>query len=230
MKVLIAGASGSIGGEILTQLLRRPEITHIIALTRKPLPSLPSKVENVLIPDFGNYSNLGDEKWNQIRDADAMIWAIGTYDLNEDVNTRYPLAFQDAFAAARQSAPQGGRAVPSKFRFILLSGAFVEQDQNRTLLFLPAQRKGKGVTEAKTIEFGERQGEAWEAIVIRPGGILVGKSLWNSVAAWVGWGMLVRGEELGACVAELVVNGSEETVVKHSTIVGRGKELLNEKE
>lgn len=223
MKVLIAGASGSIGGEILTHLLQRSEITNIIALTRKPIADLPSKVENILVPDFGDLEHLGDEKWEKIRDADAMVWAIGTYNLNEDVNTRYPLAFQNAFAA-RLPAPQSGKT--SKFRFILLSGAFVEPDQSRTLFFLPQQRKAKGVTESKTVEFAERHKEVWEALVIRPSGILIGQSLQNSVASFVLGTMLVKGEELGAFVAELVVKGSEETVIKNSTIVARGRELL----
>lgn len=223
MKVLIAGASGSIGGEILTHLLQRNEITKIIALTRKPIPDPPSKIENILIPDFGDWEELGDEKWEKILDADAMVWAIGTYDLNEDVNTRYPLAFQDAFTA-QLSTPRTGKT--SKFRFILLSGAFVEPDQSRTLFFLPQQRKAKGITEAKTVELAERHKDVWEAIVIRPGGILIGESVRNSIAAFMLGNMLVRGDELGAFVADLAVNGSEETVIKHSTIVGRGKELL----
>ncbi|OBT68724.1 hypothetical protein VE03_02099 [Pseudogymnoascus sp. 23342-1-I1] len=227
MKVLIAGASGSIGSEILKHLLQRSEVTKIIALTRKPLPDLPSKVENILVPDFGDLEQLGDEKWEKIRDADAMVWAIGTYDLNDNVNTRYPLAFQDAFAA-HLPAPQSAKK--SKFRFILLSGHFVEPDQSRTLLFLPQQRKAKGVTESKTVEFGERHKDVWEALVIRPSGILIGNSLRNSVASFMLGGMMVKGEELGAFTADLVVNGSEETVIKHSTIVGRGRELLQQTE
>ncbi|KFY38578.1 hypothetical protein V494_04322 [Pseudogymnoascus sp. VKM F-4513 (FW-928)] len=225
MKVLIAGASGSIGGEILKHLLQRSEVSKIIALTRKPFPDQPSRVENILVPDFGDWEQLGDEKWEKIRDADAMVWAIGTYDLNEDVNTRYPLAFQDAFAA-HLSSPRNGKI--SKFRFILLSGAFVEPDQSRTLLFLPQQRKGKGITETKTVEFAEQHKEVWEALVIRPSGILIGQSLKNSVAAFVMGSMVVKGDELGAFVADIVVNGSEETVIKHSTIVGRGRELLHD--
>lgn len=227
MKVLIAGASGSIGGEILTHLLQRSEVTKIITLTRKPLPDLPSKVENIVVPDFGDWDQLGDEKWEKIHDADAMVWAIGTYDLNDDVNTRYPLAFQDAFVA-HLPTPQSEKK--SKFRFILLSGHFVEQDQSRTLLFLPQQRKAKGITESKTIEFAERHKEAWEALAIRPSGILIGNSLLNSVASFMFGDMLLKGEELGAFTADLVVNGSEETVIKHSTIVGRGRELLHQAE
>ncbi|KFY22163.1 hypothetical protein V493_06809 [Pseudogymnoascus sp. VKM F-4281 (FW-2241)] len=227
MKVLIAGASGSIGGEFLTHLLRRSEVTKIIALTRKPLPELPSKVENILVSDFGDWEHLGDEKWEKIRDADAMVWAIGTYTLNEDVNMRYPLSFQEAFVA-HLPVSQNGKT--SKFRFILLSGAYVEPDQSRTLLFLPQQRRIKGITETKTIEFGERHEKVWEALVIRPSGILIGKSLKNSLASFVFGNMLLRGEELGAFVANLVVNGSEETVIKHSTIVERGRELLHEVE
>ena len=38
MKVLVLGATGLVGRNVLTQVLARPEVTQVIAPTRKPLP------------------------------------------------------------------------------------------------------------------------------------------------------------------------------------------------
>ena len=106
----------------------------------------------------------------------------------------------------------------------------METDQDRMLLFLPRQRKIKGVTEAKTLEFAERWRDVWKAFVVRPGGVLFGDSVLNNVAEWVfGRSLVVRSEELGVYVADLVVNGwSDGAVINNITIVERGRKLLRE--
>jgi nucleoside-diphosphate-sugar epimerase len=76
MKVLITGATGNIGKEALNQALSRPEITSVVALTRRSLPSHVStnpKLETVIMNDFSDWTpNILDE----IKDADAMIWLV----------------------------------------------------------------------------------------------------------------------------------------------------------
>lgn len=70
----------------------------------------------------------------------AMRRAMGTYDTNNvTVNHDYPVAFQEAFAEVlREERPAGPR-----FRFVLLSGKFVRQDQEQHLYFLEEARKIK---------------------------------------------------------------------------------------
>ncbi|KAF1834144.1 hypothetical protein BDW02DRAFT_352065 [Decorospora gaudefroyi] len=231
MKILIVGATGSIGSTILQYCLRRPEITQVVAITRRPIPSpSPSssehdaaKLSHVLIPDFGALDAVPDSTWVQLADADALIWAMGTYDLNEDVNLNYPLAFQERIATRLR---RDGKT--ARFRFILLGGAFTETNQSRRLFLLWDQRRMKGLLQAKTLKFAEDRSEMWEAVVIRPGGILLGgEKLQNRVAKTVfGDTLVVRGEEVGACVADLVVIGSEEAVVENLEIVERGRRAL----
>jgi putative NADH-flavin reductase len=76
MKVLITGATGTIGKEALNQALLRPEITLVVALTRRSLPSSISanpKLKTIIMKDFSTWEpNVLEE----IKDADAMIWFV----------------------------------------------------------------------------------------------------------------------------------------------------------
>ena len=79
MKLIIAGASGFVASELLRQCLRRPEITSVIALARKPV-SAPenlgpdadaSKLKGVVVEDYGQYP---DDVKKEFAGADACIW------------------------------------------------------------------------------------------------------------------------------------------------------------
>lgn len=106
MKVAIVGASGSIGGMIMQQTLLRSDISEVIAITRKPLSSPDPRLHNVTIPDFGNLDAISDSTWLQISGADALVWAMGSYTFDDDVNLKFPLAFQEALAR-RMGAREG---------------------------------------------------------------------------------------------------------------------------
>jgi uncharacterized protein YbjT (DUF2867 family) len=76
MKVLLTGATGAIGQEALNQALLRPEITSVVALTRRSLPSdvsANSKLRTIIMEDFSNWTT---KVLDEIKDADAMIWFV----------------------------------------------------------------------------------------------------------------------------------------------------------
>ncbi|KAF1937582.1 hypothetical protein EJ02DRAFT_458619 [Clathrospora elynae] len=228
MKVVLVGATGAIGSTILNHCLRRPEITSIVTISRNPLPSslcIPysARLEETIIPDFGALEAVPDTTWAKMIDADALVWAMGTYDLNEDVNRKYPLAFQENLAKRLERGEKEER-----FRFVLLGGAFTEPDQERRLFVLEEQRRIKGLLQVETLAFAEARSGVWDAIVFRPGGILFGgNTLWNKVVeSLFGTGLVIRSEELGACLADLVVAGSKEAVVGNLELVERGRRML----
>ena len=79
MKLIIAGASGFVASELLRQSLRRPEITSVIALARKPV-SAPenlgpeadaSKLKSLVLEDYGHYT---EDVKKEFAGADACIW------------------------------------------------------------------------------------------------------------------------------------------------------------
>jgi hypothetical protein len=88
----------------------------------------------------------------------------------------------------------------------------------------------KGLLQTKTLEFVRERSEGWEAVVIRPAGILFGGDTWKNwgVHGLFGDGLCVRAEVLGACVAELVVSGAREgeCVVGNAEMVEMGRRAL----
>ena len=59
---------------------------------------------------------------------------MGTYDGKFEVEVEYPTAFAKAIL-------QGKRG--ERFRYVHLGGAFTEEDQEKSLWFLPAARRGR---------------------------------------------------------------------------------------
>ncbi|KAJ4372056.1 hypothetical protein N0V83_003829 [Neocucurbitaria cava] len=232
MKVIIVGATGAIAGAILQYVARRNDITQVVALTRRPLPDIDmsdKKVENVIIQNFGDLESVQDETWEKLQDADAIVWGMGTYTLDEDVNLKYPLAFQEKFLKRQLENPQSREGKKNKFKFIYLSGAFVEPDQSRRLYVLGDQRRMKGLLQTKMIEFAEAHNDIWEAFIIRPGQVHFGNTLRNRVTGYLfGSSLTIRSEELAAFVADLVVNGADNAVIENREMVERGRTVLHE--
>lgn len=74
MKILIVGASGMIGSEVLIQCLAHPRISSVVAFVRRELSAHVSdhpKLETVLIKDFSVWP---EDVLRAHKDAAAMIW------------------------------------------------------------------------------------------------------------------------------------------------------------
>jgi hypothetical protein len=218
MKVLITGATGSIGGKMLQYLLLRPEITSVVALSRREVISESEKLRSLIVKDF---LNLDPEILANISDADAMVWAMGTYDGSEEIDIKYPLAFQEAFV--KHLSPERKQ----RFKYIHLSGCFCEKDQSRSLWFLSKPRRIRGRAEALSLKFAENHANVWQTFAIRPGGIMMGDSWMLGVPEIIfGTKWLIRGDELGIFVADLVVtDAGKDGSVENRIMVEKGREL-----
>lgn len=74
MKVLITGATGTIGSEIFRHCLAHPDITSVVAITRRSLPEAVSshpKLTSVVMQDFKIWPR---EMLQSHSDAAGMIW------------------------------------------------------------------------------------------------------------------------------------------------------------
>ena len=79
MKLIIAGATGYVGTELIRQALSNPSVTSIVALGRRQT-TLPdnlgpkadtAKFKPVVLEDFGKYT---DDVKQQLAGADACVW------------------------------------------------------------------------------------------------------------------------------------------------------------
>ncbi|MGY2290541.1 hypothetical protein ACW9H6_26605 [Pseudomonas sp. SDO528_S397] len=71
MKIIVTGATGFAGGEVLRQALNDPQIHHVLVLTRRPLGIVAPKLKEVILDNFLDYHGL------DLHDYDACIWCLG---------------------------------------------------------------------------------------------------------------------------------------------------------
>ena len=73
MKLVIGGATGFVGKELLKQVLANPEFTSVVTLGRRSVVAEDLKLTDVVLENFEHYSPSVIEK---IADADACIWCV----------------------------------------------------------------------------------------------------------------------------------------------------------
>ena len=79
MKLIIAGASGFVGRELVRQALEDPRVTSLIALSRSTITPPANlgegadvaKFQNVIVEDYGSYS---DDAKRAFEGVDAVLW------------------------------------------------------------------------------------------------------------------------------------------------------------
>lgn len=199
MKVILTGATGLIGGEVLTSCLANPAITSLITLTRRPLPLTHPKLTQITHTDFTAYS---PTLLSTLSNASACIFALGLAlpKTPEDgllINQTFPLETAKALFA---NTVQG-----KEFRFVYISGRLVEKDQARRLWLLRDARKMRGRTEVELLKLGDET-SGKEVHICRPGFVgAKGGSVKDTVIAWVL--PAVEVEVLAKAIVEVAING-----------------------
>ena len=123
-KIVIAGASGMVGSILLQECLESEKIGEVISLVRRKSGLQHSKLKEVVIEDFNDYSSNQD----LFKDADVGHFCIGVYtgQVNDDQFKSITVDYAVSFAKALN---QGN----SKATICLLSGAGADRkEKSRT--------------------------------------------------------------------------------------------------
>ncbi|GAA6004825.1 hypothetical protein JCM10207_008418 [Rhodosporidiobolus poonsookiae] len=184
-KLIITGATGTAGSEVVRQALLNPAISHVTVLSRRPLPAhiAPSppnpKLNVVLHSDFGSYP---PSLLDQLKGHDACVWALGksSMGMKEDEYERLTVGY--AVEAARAFAGlKGDRAKDDKFVFVYLSGEGAEQREGKAMQMFG---RVKGKAEHQLAEMPSTV-PSLATYSFRPGGIsplhpAPGRPWWHS--------------------------------------------------
>ncbi|KAH9205111.1 hypothetical protein DL95DRAFT_397944 [Leptodontidium sp. 2 PMI_412] len=222
MKIILTGSSGFIGTEILAQALSNPAITSIIALSRKPLPSIHTsnpKLTVVIIEEFNSYT---PEILKQLEGAEGCIWAIGAKSTNPQVTQQVTVNYTLAAMKAFYSLP---RPDQKPFRFVFVSGFVVVRDPNATVWLFGEGRKVAGLAETNLITFAQSN-PGFESFIARPAFVLSkSKSKLGLQNLLMGFLPSVRVDALAAVLIDTVLHGGTMQTFENRDLVRRGREL-----
>lgn len=126
MKLILTGATGFVGGEVLRQALADPSIEAVTVLTRRPLALSHPKLVSIAMPDFLDYSGLQPGTLA----ADACIWCLGPSQTAVSRDDYVRMTHDFTLAGARAML-----AANPNLRFCFLSGSGADPDERSRLLF-----------------------------------------------------------------------------------------------
>lgn len=154
MKIIVTGATGMVGTELVRQAIADPAVEEIIALVRSNMPFSHPKLRELIHTDFLNFEGLEEV----FRAADACIWCLGISQLRVPAREYIKITYcytVKAAAAMRRANPA--------IRFVFLSAAGADMSGRWPGRFA----KVKGRTERALTQLGLAG-----LFIFRPGGIL----------------------------------------------------------
>jgi uncharacterized protein YbjT (DUF2867 family) len=157
MRLIVTGATGMAGAEVVRQALAHPEIDGVTALARRPLDLRHPKLATLEVNDFLNYEPI----LPRLAGHDACLWCLGVSqrDVKEPEYIRITRDFTLAGAAAMRSANPG-------LTFGFLSGDGASSTEQSRLLF----GRIKGQTENRLGTLGLRRLYHFRPAYIEPTG------------------------------------------------------------
>jgi nucleoside-diphosphate-sugar epimerase len=165
MKIILTGATGFVGSNVLAHLVADPRISEVTCITRRPIGTRAAKIATVLQEDFLSYD---PALLDRLANHHACIWALGgkASDLGEPeafarITHGFTLALAEGIAARAKQ----------RFTFCYLSGMGADPTETVRFPWEKLTRHLKGRTERDLHALQERSA-AFCAHAFRPGGIL----------------------------------------------------------
>jgi uncharacterized protein YbjT (DUF2867 family) len=142
MKLIVTGATGFVGAEVLRQALEDPAIEQVVVLVRRSVGFTHPKLRECVLKDFLDYAPVA----GQLK-ADACIWCLGVSqtEVSEEDYIRITHGYTvAAFKAMLAENPE--------LRFCFLSGRAADPEEKASTLY----GRIKGRTERDLALLGPR--------------------------------------------------------------------------
>jgi uncharacterized protein YbjT (DUF2867 family) len=153
MKIIVTGATGTVGAEVVRQAMIDDSITQIIAIVRNPPEMTHPKLKIIVHKDFLHYDSL----LPLFAECDACLWCLGVSQTQVSKQQYMVITYEYTLAAAQAMLKANPR-----IKFLFVSGGGADSTEKSRTLFA----RVKGQTE------NALQRLAWkELIIARPGGI-----------------------------------------------------------
>ncbi|KAJ5682235.1 hypothetical protein N7462_005400 [Penicillium macrosclerotiorum] len=236
MKVIIAGATGLVGSELIRQSLEMREISEVVALARKPVQVdsgvNTSKLRIVVIADYGEYS---EDVMAEFAGADACIWTVavtpfrtGGFDFAE-----VKRVCQECTLLGFEAIYRAGPSRPFRFLYFSAEGTSQGPAEESSAWFMRDYQIMRGETEMMVQKLPTKFTNV-EVAIARPGVVTNNTTFLRSVLASLFdlTNIFTRAlpnvsrRELVAAVLSQVVYGFDQEILSNADLVRIGQTSL----
>jgi uncharacterized protein YbjT (DUF2867 family) len=132
MKLIITGATGMVGSEVLRQAIADYEIEEVTAIVRRPVDITHPKLKTIIHQNFSDYSTLTEV----FKNNDAVTWCLGISQNVVSKEEYIKITFDYTIAFAKEMMN-----VNPELSFLFLIGAGADNTEKTKILF--GRIKGK---------------------------------------------------------------------------------------
>ncbi|KAE9368903.1 hypothetical protein N431DRAFT_470583 [Stipitochalara longipes BDJ] len=227
MKLIITGATGYVATELILQSLHRPEITSVVAVSRKtvsPPANLgpgadASKLHSVTVEDYDDYP---DSVRDEFEGANACIWTVAFPPYKSRSANFSEVTRVSQHCTLEGLKAMAGSGVAKPFRFLYMGGAVTDRMFARLPRFMSEYFLMRTETDAMLLALAAGYGAKIEACIAKPGFITNGWTIWTTYSKMVSWALSyprIDITELSTALLDQVTNGFEKKPLQNDDML-----------